>query len=59
MYHQALFLERELDIIKKAITDMFDGEKNIPQSVRDAMHLDAYGKGKPLTAKRIPTTALA
>lgn len=40
-------------IFKQAIIDMFGGESNIPKSVKDAMKLGDYGKGKPLTARRI------
>ena len=32
---------------------MFGGEDKIPAGVRDAMKLQDYGKGKPLTARRI------
>ena len=41
------------DLFKKAIIDMFGGEKNIPASVQKAMLMSDYGKGKPLTARRI------
>ncbi|MBQ4385885.1 MAG: hypothetical protein II823_08235 [Kiritimatiellae bacterium] len=41
------------DLFKNAIIDMFDGEKNIPKSVMKAMLMSDYGKGKPLTARRI------
>ena len=34
-------------IFKQAIIDMFGGESNIPKSVKDAMKLGDYGKGKP------------
>ena len=37
----------------KAVSDMFGGENHIPASVKDAMKLEDYGKGKPLTARRI------
>ncbi|MBQ7738302.1 MAG: hypothetical protein IJT59_01415, partial [Desulfovibrionaceae bacterium] len=40
-------------IFKKTIAEMFGGENNIPKKVLDAMKLDDYGKGKPLTARRI------
>ncbi|MBQ7607577.1 MAG: hypothetical protein IJU76_06360 [Desulfovibrionaceae bacterium] len=40
-------------IFKNAIAEMFGGEKNIPKSVKDAMQLSDYDKGKPLTARRI------
>ena len=38
---------------RAAIIDMFGGEDNIPPAVKDAMKLADYGKGKPLTARRI------
>jgi len=41
------------EIFKNAIAEMFGGEKNIPRAVLDAMKLNDYGKGKPLTARRI------
>ena len=41
------------DAFRKAVADMFGGENHIPDSVKDAMKLDDYGKGKPLTARRI------
>ena len=41
------------DLFKKAIIDMFGGVKNIPASVQKAMLMSDYGKGKPLTARRI------
>ena len=41
------------DLFKKAIINMFGGEKNIPKSVMKAMLMSDYGKGKPLTARRI------
>ena len=37
----------------KSVADMFGGERNIPDSVREAMLLKDYGCGKPLTARRI------
>ena len=40
-------------MFRKAISDMFGGEKNIPPEVINAMKLADYGKGKPLTARRI------
>ena len=36
-----------------AVVDMFGGESKIPESVRKAMLLSDYGKGRPLTARRI------
>jgi hypothetical protein len=40
-------------LFRQAIRDMFGGENGIPQSVKDAMLLKDYDKGKPLTARRI------
>ncbi|MBP5638334.1 MAG: hypothetical protein J6X55_02575 [Victivallales bacterium] len=40
-------------IFKESIAKMFGGESNIPDNVKEAMHMDAFGKGKPLTARRI------
>ena len=40
-------------IFKDAIIDMFGGESKIPESVKKAMILSDYDKGKPLTARRI------
>ena len=40
-------------LFRQAIRDMFGGENNIPRSVKDAMLLKDYDKGKPLTARRI------
>ena len=40
-------------LFKKTIIDMFGGESNIPDSVKKEMLLKDYGKGKPLTARRI------
>jgi len=41
------------ELFRKSIVDMFGGEGNIPDSVKDAMLLKDYGQGKPLTARRI------
>ena len=41
------------DAFMKAVADMFGGVDHIPDSVKEAMKLDDYGKGKPLTARRI------
>ena len=41
------------DLFRKTVADMFRGEKNIPDIVRDAMKMEDFGKGKPLTARRI------
>ena len=41
------------ELFKQAIADLFHGESNIPMSVLDAMKLADFGKGKPLSARRI------
>ena len=41
------------NLFLKTVADMFGGERNIPDIVRDIMKLDDFGKGKPLTARRI------
>lgn len=41
------------DLFRKSVADVFGGESRIPASVRKAMLLSDYGKGKPLTARRI------
>ena len=48
------------DLFRSAIISMFGSEKNIPASVKDAMLMKDYDKGKPLTARRIiaVTTAI-
>ena len=40
-------------IFRQSVAAMFGGESKIPQSVQDAMKLGDYGRGKPLTARRI------
>lgn len=40
-------------IFRNAVSEMFGGEANIPESVKKAMLLGDYGDGKPLTARRI------
>ena len=40
-------------LFRRTIAGMFGGEKYIPDIVRDNMKLDDFGKGKPLTARRI------
>ena len=40
-------------LFKAAVAEMFGGEDNIPASVKSAMKMEDYGKGKPLTARRI------
>ena len=46
-------------IFHDAIIDMFGGENKIPASVKKAMIMADYGKGKPLTARRIIAVATA
>ena len=41
------------EIFRQSVADIFGGDDKIPQSVKDAMLLKDYGKGKPLTARRI------
>ena len=41
------------NLFRKTVADMFGGERNIPASVRKQMLFNDYGKGKPLTARRI------
>ena len=41
------------DTFRNAVIEMFGGESHIPESVKDAMLLKDYDKGKPLTARRI------
>ncbi|MBQ6669197.1 MAG: hypothetical protein IJM72_03960 [Deltaproteobacteria bacterium] len=40
-------------LFRQTLANMFGDEGKIPQSVRDAMKLEDFGKGKPLTARRI------
>ncbi len=47
------------DLFRKTIADMFGGERNIPDIVRDNMKLEDFGKGKPLTARRIKLVKIA
>ena len=47
------------DLFLKTVADMFGGEKFIPDLVRDNMKLEDFGKGKPLTARRIKLVATA
>ena len=39
-------------LFRAAIIDMFGGEDKIPENVKDAMRLNDYGHGKPLTARQ-------
>ncbi len=41
------------ELFKSAVAEMFGGEDRIPESVRDSMKMNDYGKGRPLTARRI------
>ncbi|MBQ7190559.1 MAG: hypothetical protein IJR99_14220 [Kiritimatiellae bacterium] len=41
------------EAFRNAVANMFGGENHIPDSVKEAMKLEDYGKGKPLTARRI------
>lgn len=41
------------EIFRQSVAAMFGGDDNIPQEVKNAMKLGDYGKGKPLTARRI------
>ena len=44
---------------KKAVSDIFGGEDKIPDSVKKQMKLSDYGKGRPLTARRITAVTTA
>lgn len=44
---------------RAAVAEMFGGEEHIPQSVLDAMRIKDYGKGRPLTARRIMEVKVA
>jgi len=41
------------DLFRQTVIDMFGGESHIPDPVKDAMLMKDFGKGKPLTARRI------
>ncbi len=41
------------ELFKSAVAEMFGGEDHIPERVRAAMKMNDYGKGRPLTARRI------
>ena len=45
--------DRVRNLFLKTIADMFGGEKCIPEAVRKSMRMEDFGKGKPLTARRI------
>ena len=46
-------------IFRQSVAAMFGGEDHIPENVKKAMRLGDYGKGKPLTAKRIMAVKVA
>ena len=41
------------NIFLQSVYDMFGGESLVPPSVREALKLEDYGAGKPLTARRV------
>lgn len=45
--------DRTRAIFRAAVANMFGGESKIPESVKKAMLMEDYDKGKPLTARRI------
>jgi len=45
--------DRVRELFRKTVADMFGGEERIPESVRTAMKMEDYDKGKPLSARRI------
>ena len=45
--------DRVRELFRQTVADMFGGENRIPESVLKAMKLEDYGKGKPLSARRI------
>ena len=45
--------DRTRDLFRKSVIDMFGGVAKIPDSVKEAMLLEDYDEGKPLTARRI------
>lgn len=51
--------DKAREIFRNAIAEMFGGENKIPESVKKAMIMADYGKGKPLTARRIIAVATA
>jgi len=51
--------DRVRDLFLKTVADMFGGEKFIPEIVRDNMKLEDFGKGRPLTARRINLVKVA
>ena len=51
--HKWLRTGDERDIFRAAVVNMFGGENRVPESVKKAMLMEDYDKGKPLTARRI------
>ena len=47
------------DLFRQSIRDLFGGEDRIPPNVKEAMRLQDYGDGRPLTARRIMTVKAA
>ena len=45
--------DRTRAIFRAAVVNMFGGENRVPESVKKAMLMEDYDKGKPLTARRI------
>jgi len=45
--------DRTRTLFRAAVADLFGGEEHIPPAVRDNMKIGDYGKGRPLTARRI------
>ena len=45
--------DRVRELFRQTVADMFGGVERIPESVLKAMKLEDYGKGKPLSARRI------
>ena len=41
------------DLFRNSVINLFGGESRVPESVKKAMVLSDYGKGRPLTARRI------
>lgn len=46
-------------LFRDAVTNMFGGESKIPASVKKAMIMSDYNKGRPLTARRILAVKVA
>ena len=41
------------DLFRNSVINLFGGESRVPENVKKAMALSDYGKGRPLTARRI------